>query len=232
MQGAIELGLLLAKIAGAFGSGLFIAVSPCLFPLLPLFLINSLHSADSRRRSVLVTSVLVLGILSSVAFFVAIARFVGSFFIEFYIEFQAVIGIIILLIGVVMMSMKLQLKLRLSSLSLKNQPAAPSDLFSVYIVGLSYSLLAAPCSGPAILGAVALFGAESNFITIIILFIALSIAISLPYFLIAILTGEARVRMASTISTQARKIEILVGAILVIIGFLLFMQLFGFRYYV
>lgn len=231
MQGAIELGLLLAKLVGVFGSGLFIAVSPCLFPLLPLFLINSLHSADSRRRSVLVTSALVLGILSSVAFFVAIAGFVGSFFIEFYIEFQAVIGIIILLIGVIMMSTKLQVKLRLSSLSLKDQPAAPSNLLSVYIVGLSYSLLAAPCSGPAILGAVALFGAESNLIAIIILFIALSIAISLPYFLIAIVTGEARVRMASTISSQARKIEILVGAILVIIGFLLFMQLFGFRFY-
>ena len=71
MQGAIELGLLLVKLAGVFGSGLFIAVSPCLFPLLPLFLINSLQSADSRGRSVLVTAVLVLGILSSVAFFIA-----------------------------------------------------------------------------------------------------------------------------------------------------------------
>ncbi|MFW9974310.1 MAG: cytochrome c biogenesis CcdA family protein [Candidatus Thorarchaeota archaeon] len=232
MQGAIELGLLLAKLVGVFGSGLFIAVSPCLFPLLPLFLINSLHSADSRRKSVLVTSVLVLGIISSVAFYVSIAGLVGSFFIEFYIEFQAVIGVIILLIGVVMMSTKLQVKLRLSSLSLKDQPAAPSNLLSVYIVGLSYSLLAAPCSGPAILGAVVLFGAESNLITIIILFIALSIAISLPYFLIAILTGEARVRMASTIISQARKIEILVGAILIVIGFLLFIQLFGFRFYI
>lgn len=231
MQGVIELGLLLVKLTGVFGSGLFIAVSPCLFPLLPLFLINSLQSADSRGRSVLVTAVLVAGILSSVAFFIAIAGFIGSFLIDFYIEFQAVLGLIILFLGLVMMSSTLQKKLRLSSLSLKSQPTAPTNLLSVYIVGLGYSLLAAPCSGPAILGTVALFGAEANFLSIILLFIVLSIAIAIPYFLIAILTGEARMRMAMTISNQARKVEIVAGTILVIIGLLLFIQLFGFRFY-
>ena len=231
MQGFIELGLLLVKLAGVFGSGLFIAISPCLFPLLPLFLINSLQSADSRRRSVMVTAILVAGILSSVAFFIAIAGFIGSFLIEFYIEFQAVLGLIILFLGLVMMSSTLQKKLRLSSLSLKTQPSAPTNLLSVYIVGLGYSLLAAPCSGPAILGTVALFGAETNLFTIILLFIVLSIAIAIPYFLIAMVTGEARMRMAMTISNQARKIELIVGTILVIIGFFLFIQLFGFRFY-
>ena len=231
MQGVIELGLLLVKLTGVFGSGLFIAISPCLFPLLPLFLINSLQSADSRRRSVIVTAILVAGILSSVAFFIAIAGFIGSFLIDFYIEFQAVLGLIILFLGLVMMSSTLQKRLRLSSLSLKTQPSAPTNLLSVYIVGLGYSLLAAPCSGPAILGTVALFGAETNLFTIILLFIVLSIAIAIPYFLIAMVTGEARMRMAMTISNQARKIELIVGTILVIIGFFLFIQLFGFRFY-
>jgi len=232
VQGAIELGLLLAKISGVFGAGLFIAVSPCLFPLLPLFLINSLQSADSRGRSVLVTAVLILGILSSVAIFIVIAGFIGIFLIEFYIEFQAVLGLIILFLGLVMMSPTLQKALRLGSLSLRSQPTAPTNLFSVYVVGLGYSLIAAPCSGPAILGTVALFGLESNLFLIILLFIVLSIAIAIPYFLIAVVTGEARMRMAMTISNQARKIELVVGTILVIIGLLLFAQLFGFRFYI
>ena len=232
MQGAIELGLFLVKLTGVFGSGLFIAVSPCLFPLLPLFLINSLHSADSRRRSVLVTTVLVAGILSSVAFFIAIAGFIGSFLIDFYIEFQAILGLIILFLGLVMMSSTLQKKLKLSYLSLKTQPSAPSNLVSVYVVGLGYSLLAAPCSGPAILGTVALFGTETNFLFVLVLFITLSFAIAIPYFLIAMVTGEARMRMATTISNQSHKIELIAGAILVFIGFILFIQLFGFRFYI
>ncbi|MHA2352479.1 MAG: cytochrome c biogenesis CcdA family protein, partial [Candidatus Thorarchaeota archaeon] len=204
MQGAIELGLLLVKLSGVFGAGLFIAVSPCLFPLLPLFLINSLQSADSRGRSVLVTAVLVLGILSSVAFFIAIAGFIGSFLIEYYIEFQAILGLLILFLGLVMMSSTLQKKLKLSSLSLRSQPTTPTNLVSVFLVGLGYSLLAAPCSGPAILGTIALFGSETSILAIVLLFIVLSIAIAIPYFLIAIVTGEARMRMAMTISNQAR----------------------------
>ncbi|NHI88575.1 MAG: hypothetical protein EAX87_03570 [Candidatus Thorarchaeota archaeon] len=231
MQGFVELGLLLAKLTGVFGAGLYIAVSPCLFPLLPLFLINSLQSADSRGRSALVTAVLVLGILSSVGFFVLIAGFIGSFLIEYYIEFQAIMGLIILFLGFVMISTTLQEKLGFTSLNLRSQPTAPTNLLSVFLVGLGYSLLAAPCSGPAILGTIALFGAESDFLIIALLFLVLSIAISIPYFLIAAVTGEARMRMASTISQQARKIELIVGIVLAFIGLLLFIQLFGFRFY-
>lgn len=231
MQGVVELGLLLAKLTGVFGAGLYIAVSPCLFPLLPLFLINSLQSADSRGRSALVTAVLVLGILSSVGFFVLIAGLIGSFLIEYYIEFQAIMGLIILFLGIVMISTTLQEKLGFTSLNLRSQPTAPTNLLSVFLVGLGYSLLAAPCSGPAILGTIALFGAESDFLIIVLLFLVLSIAISIPYFLIAVVTGEARMRMASTISQQARKIELIVGMVLVFIGLLLFVQLFGFRFY-
>jgi cytochrome c biogenesis protein CcdA len=231
VQGVVELGLLLVKLTGVFGAGLYIAVSPCLFPLLPLFLINSLQSADSRGRSALVTAVLVLGILSSVGFFVLIAGFIGSFLIEYYIEIQAIMGLIILFLGVVMISTTLQEKLGFTSLNLRSQPTAPTNLLSVFLVGLGYSLLAAPCSGPAILGTIALFGAESDFLIIILLFLVLSIAISIPYFLIAVVTGEARMRMASTISQQARKIELIVGIVLVFIGLLLFVQLFGFRFY-
>lgn len=230
MQGIVELGLLLVKITGVFGSGLFIALSPCLFPLLPLFLINSLHSTDSRGRSVVVTAVLVGGILSSVAFFIVIAGFVGSFFIDYYIEFQAVLGFIILLLGLVMMSPTLQKKLRLTYLSLRSQPTAPTNLVGVFTIGLGYSLLAAPCSAPAILGTVALFSTESNIFTIAILYLFFSIAIAIPYFLIAVLTGEARNRMATTMSSRARTIELVAGMILVIIGALLISQLFGFRF--
>jgi cytochrome c biogenesis protein CcdA len=100
----------------------------------------------------------------------------------------------------------------------------------VFIVGFGYSLLAAPCSGTAIFGVIALFGAETGFLIPILLFIVLSIAVSIPYFAIAVVTGEARMRMAMSISTHARKVEIVAGLILIVIGTLLFSQLFGFRF--
>ncbi|MFX1483762.1 MAG: cytochrome c biogenesis protein CcdA [Promethearchaeota archaeon] len=230
MQEFMELGLLLAKIGGVFGAGLYIAISPCLFPLLPLFLLNSLKSADSRVRSVVVTGVLVLGILSSLVVFIAFAWFIGSLLIEYYIRIQAIMGLIIIVLGIITMSTTLKDRLGLSSLNLRSQPTAPSNLLSVYLVGLGYSLLAAPCSGSAIFGIIALFGAETGSVVPILLFIVLSIAVSIPYFAIAVVTGEARMRMAFSIRHHARKVEIAAGLILIIIGVLLFSQLFGFRF--
>ncbi|MFW9793896.1 MAG: cytochrome c biogenesis CcdA family protein [Candidatus Thorarchaeota archaeon] len=229
MQGFIEIGVLLAKFAGVFGAGLYVAMSPCLFPLLPLFLLNSLKTADSRKRSVVVTAILVVGILSSLALFLSIAWIIGGLLIDYYIRIQAVFGLILIILGVVTMSTTLKNKLGISSLNLRSQPTAPSNLFSVYLVGLGYSLLAAPCSGPAIFGVIAIFGAESGFLIPVLLFLVLSIAIAIPYFAIAIVTGEARLRMARSISTHARKVEIITGMILVVIGVILFSQLFGFR---
>ena len=123
-----------------------------------------------------------------------------------------------------MLSPTLQKKLRLSSLSLRSQPSAPRNLFNVYSVGFGYSILAYPCSGTAIFGTIAIFGAGASIFFDIFLFIVLSIAISLPYLLIALVTGEARMKMAMTISNQARRIEIIAGAILVLIGLFLVYQ--------
>ncbi|MFW9806852.1 MAG: cytochrome c biogenesis protein CcdA [Candidatus Thorarchaeota archaeon] len=224
MQGLLELGLLLS---GVFGAGLYIAVSPCLFPLLPLFLINNLQSTSSRSRSLLVTFALLLGILSSIALLIVIFKvvgFIGSFILGNYRTLQAVLGVLIIVLGIVMLSSRLQDILHLSSLSIKSQPSAPRNLLNVFSVGLGYSILAYPCSGTAIVGTVAIFGAGANIFFDIFLFVVLSIAIAIPYLMIALLTGEARLKMATSIRNQARRIEIITGVILIFVGLYLVMQ--------
>jgi cytochrome c biogenesis protein CcdA len=224
VQGLVELGLLLS---GVFGAGLYIAVSPCLFPLLPLFLINNLQSANSRKRSLLVTTILVIGILSSIAILIVVLKivgFIGTFILGNYRTLQGILGIFIVFLGIVMISPTLQKKLRLSSLSLKSQPSAPRNLLNVFSVGFGYSILAYPCSGTAILGTIAIFGAGASIFFDVFLFVVLSIAIALPYLLIALVTGEARMKMAMTISNKARTIELAAGIILVLIGLFLVYQ--------
>ncbi|MFW9769628.1 MAG: cytochrome c biogenesis protein CcdA [Candidatus Thorarchaeota archaeon] len=238
MQGLVEIGLLLAKLAGVFGSGLYLAMSPCLFPLLPLFLLNSLKSEDDRKRSVIVTSVLVLGILGSLAIYFSIALFISSFLFNYYLEILAILSLIIIFLGIVTLSTTLKTKLGISSLNLSSQPEAPSNLLGVFLVGFGYSMLAAPCSGSVILGVIGVIGLETNVLTLILMFIALAIAVAIPYFTIAVVTGEARVRMAFSLSQHARKVEILAGLILIVLGVFLFAQtrwfefIFGFRIYV
>ncbi len=224
MQGIIEFGV---SLLGALTSGLYIAISPCLFPLLPLFLMNSLQASDSRKRSLLVTSALVAGILVSVAFYALIAYFIssiGMFLLTSFRDLQAILGVLILFFGIVMISERLRNALRLSRLSMHGQPSKPSNLKQVFATGLGYTMLAAPCAGPAILGLVGIFGLQTNPFVILLLFIFVAIVIAIPYFAIALVAGEARTGLAMSISSRARTIEIVTGVILIILGLFMILQ--------
>jgi thiol:disulfide interchange protein DsbD len=211
----------LTQIGAVLVAGLYIATSPCIFPLLPLFLIRSLGSDDSRARSLIVTIALTAGILSSLALYLAVSSLIGLFIIQHYTELQAVLGAIVIFLGIVTVSSTLKEKLRLNSLSIASQPEKPTGLGGVFLIGLGYSLLAAPCSGPAILGLFVLFGTETEFLLLVLMFILMSIAVMTPYLAIALVTGEARTRIAMQIANSARTLEYLVGSLLIIIGIIL-----------
>ena len=224
MQGIIELGV---ALIGALTSGLYIAISPCLFPLLPLFLMNSLQASDSRKRSLLVTSALVTGILVSVGFYALIAltiSSIGMLIMTTFRDLQLVLGVVILFFGIVMISDRLRNALHLSRLSMHGKPSKPSNLVNVFVTGLAYTLLAAPCAGPAIVGLVGIFGTISNPFYLLLVFVMVAIIIAIPYFAIALVAGEARTTLAMSISNRARTIELITGVILVVLGLYMILQ--------
>jgi len=59
------------------------------------------------------------------------------------------------------------------------------------------------------------------------IFIALTLGISIPYLAIALLSESVRNRMTIALAESARKVQILVGLLLVIIGTLLILPYFG-----
>jgi len=224
MQGVIELAIFLA---GAFTTGLYVALSPCLFPLLPLFLIRSLNATDSRKQSLLVTGVLVLGLITSLAVLSLVTTALQAFLLNHFTDLQAVIGAIIVFFGILTMSETLRKALRLSSLTPKVQPGNPKSLAGVFLVGLGYSFMAAPCAFSAIVAIPIIFGVQSNPLNMILMFVFLSIGVSIPYLAIAVFTGEGRTRMAMSMQHHTRKVEILAGILLIAIGIILILPIFG-----
>ena len=224
MQGVFELTIFLA---GAFTTGLYVALSPCLFPLLPLFLIRSLNATDSRRQSLLVTGALVLGLITSLAVLTLVTTALQAFLLNHFTNLQAVIGGIIVFFGILTMSETLRKALRLSSLTPKVQPGNPKSLAGVFLVGLGYSFMAAPCAFSAIVAIPIIFGVQSNLFNIILMFIFLFMGVSIPYLAIAVVTGEGRTRIAMSMQQHTRKVEILTGILLIAIGIILILPAFG-----
>jgi cytochrome c biogenesis protein CcdA len=205
------------QLGAAFSTGLYVATSPCLFPLLPLFLIRNLQSEHSRRKSLIVTGALISGIIVSLFLFIALSTFIGYFLIQNYTSIMAFLGGLLVFVGIVTMSHTLRDRLRLTRLSM-GDPGNPTSLVGVFMVGFSYSLLAAPCTGIAMLSLSLLFISESNLLIVAFMAILLFIAVSIPYLAIALVTGEARDRMASRVANSARIIEIIVGVFLILLG--------------
>lgn len=210
----------LLQMATALGMGLYIATSPCIFPLLPLFLIRSLQSEGSRKKSLLITLVLCFGILLSLAIFIAIASVIGLLIMRYYDVIQGVLVLIVIFLGILTMSQKLRNKLGVSRLKMRD-PGEPRGLLSVFVMGFGYSLIAAPCTGPVILSIPFVFGAVIEPILLLLMFLVLCIGVIIPYLIVALLTGEARQRMISTMSASAHKLEIIVGILLVVVGIIL-----------
>ena len=115
----------------------------------------------------------------------------------------------------------------MNSMSFRSQPTAPTDLFSIYTIGLGYSLIAAPCTGTALISVFLLFGAQTEIIVLLLMFVAISIGVTLPYLALALLTGESRQRFTTTVTEKARTIEIGIGLLLIVLAVLLILPYFG-----
>jgi cytochrome c biogenesis protein CcdA len=208
----------LFQMGYSFMVGLYTATSPCIFPLLPLFLMRSLQSEDSRRRSVLVTTILIAGIISSFAVYAIIAEFIALLLLQYYLTVQAIVGSLVIITGIFTASHRLREITGISRLSATRDPGDPKGLIGVFTVGFGYALLAAPCSGFAILGFFTSLIAITDVIVVVLMFLMLCIGVAIPYLAIALVTGEARFRLATRIENAAHKIEIVVGIFLILVG--------------
>jgi cytochrome c biogenesis protein CcdA len=78
-----------------------------------------------------------------------------------------------------------------------------------------------------VIGFLLYVGTQSNIMVLSFMFIALTLGISIPYLVIALLSGGLRKRMTTALAESARRVQILVGLLLVVIGTLLILPYFG-----
>ncbi len=210
-----------------FIMGLAIATSPCLFPLLPLFLLKNLQGEDSRRRSLLITGILTAGILAAIGLYSILSIIVWELTNVLFMNSNLLLVlsyILMIILGVIVASHKLREKIGLSRISMKTTPGNPKGLLGVFGVGASYTLIAIPCTGALLVTGIGIIAVQTDLFLSLIMYILLCFGIAIPYMSIALVTGELRIRLATKMANSQRNIEILVGMILIIVGvyFLIF----------
>ena len=201
----------------AFAAGFVSFLSPCVLPLLPVYLSYisgvSVERLQVERWAVLrVTLAIVAGITIVFVLLGAGAGGVGSALLHHRHTLTLVAGAFLVLAGVAVMG-SLHLPLRLPALSprLRGVPGA-------LLAGAAVCIAWTPCVGP-VLGSILTFAGTQSAASGAVLLFLYSLGLAVPFLAAALAFGWVGRRL-STVKRHYRAFQICAGAVLVVVGVL------------
>lgn len=222
--------------------GVYIALSPCLFPILPTTIMNIMYKEsqnwDSETNKYILSSnksnywILSLwsGIVVSFGILIVFSSIIAIFLIQNYLFLNLIFGVVMILIGIVMFVPKIEYKLMLiiPSIPIINKFRKDNlDGFDLFLLGSSYSIIAFPCAGPAILAMLPLLIGSINPIWTMSALIAFSIGILIPYLIIGQLALRSSKKFMTQIQESYKIIKIVTSMFIILIGLLLVWPYYG-----
>jgi len=224
-------------LLAAFGAGLLSFISPCVLPLIPGYLsyISGLSLDEMRGTGAVAIASPVRSrvIMSSLAFilgfslvFVALgasASAIGQFMMSRLTILGRIAGVIIVLFGLHTMGL-----LRIDWLYQEKRVQTnrrPAGFVGATLVGIAFAFGWTPCIGPILAGILAIAGAQKTVGQGVQLLAAYSLGLAIPFFAAALAINGFFAAFAR-IRKHYHLIELTSGALLVVIGILIFTNRF------
>lgn len=214
----------------ALGAGLISFISPCVLPLVPMYIsfVTGLTSEElskaQKSRKHLVRSVLpgmlmfVMGFSFIFILLGASASAIGSFLLSRMEQIKIVGGMIVILFGIHITGL-----IRLKFLEREKRAyirKKPPTIFGAFFVGMVFAFAWTPCIGPILASVLTLAGAQKSVGRGILLLAVYSLGLAIPFVLAGIgiswLMG-----FFGKLKRHYRIIQIVSGVLLIIIGFII-----------
>lgn len=211
----------------AFLEGIITFISPCLLPMLPVYIsyfAGQTHK-DNQHAAVINALGFVLGFTVIFVLLGAFAGRIGSFLMEYNTIVNVIGGIIIIIFGLNFMDV-----LNIPFLNTNHQMSldhSRAGFFSAMLFGIVFSIGWTPCVG-AFLGSALMMAASSgDTVKGILMLLSFSLGLGIPFVVSAILID----RLKSTFDFIKRHYQIInriSGGLLVVIGLLMATGLLGY----
>ena len=210
-----------------FVEGFLAFISPCVLPMLPVYLIYlaGKKGQDDRRTLILNTLCFILGFTIIFVAMGATASGIGSLLVSHRLLVQQISGVIIIVFGLHYMGI-----LRIGFLNTDKRFSAKLDnltALSSVVFGMAFSLGWTPCIGP-FLGAALTKAANQNTIAegMLLLFI-FSLGLGVPFFLAAVAMEKLK-SVFDFMKRNLRRITFVAGILLIVVGAAFLFDVFGF----
>jgi cytochrome c-type biogenesis protein len=218
-------------LLAAFGAGLLSFISPCVLPLIPGYLsyvsgvsLDEMRAPLAVRRRVLLTSLaFVLGF--SIVFIAlgASASALGQFLMSKLTILGRIAGAIVIIFGLHTMGiLRIEWLYQEKRVQTNRQPVG---FVGAILVGAAFAFGWTPCLGPILAGILAIAAGQDTVGQGVRLLSAYSLGLGVPFFAAALAIDRFFDAFAK-IRRHYHKVELVSGALLVVIGVLIFTDRF------
>ncbi len=215
--------LSIVLIASVFAAGLLSFFSPCIFPVLPVYLGILLDADDSKTITIFGKKLYWYGIVKTLAFIFGLstifvilgygAGFLGN--ILYAVWFRYFLGALVIILGITIKSLQFQKSLTFHNNKNRN------GLFNAFILGLTFSFGWTPCVGPVLSSVLALVASGGNGAWQGgVLMIIYTLGLGIPFLLISFASGIV-LKQFNKLKPHILLLKKVGGVLIIIMGILL-----------
>lgn len=202
----------------SFLEGIITFISPCLLPMLPIYISYFAGGAQREtRRTIKCALGFVLGFTIVFVAMGALAGTVGSFLREYQTAVNIVSGAIVVLFGLSFMGV---FNLKLFKGGSRSVDTQDLGFISALVFGMIFSVGWTPCVGAFLGSALMLASQQGHVLEGMIMLLAYSLGLGIPFLISAVLIEKLKAAF-DWIKRNYRIINLVCGGLLVITGILM-----------
>lgn len=207
----------------AFLEGIITFISPCLLPMLPIYISYFAGGEQSTKRTIKGALGFVSGFTVVFVLLGALAGTVGSFLKEYQTAVNIVSGVIVIFFGLNFLGI---LKFNLFKGSRHTVKTNHMGFFSAFLFGIIFSIGWTPCVGAFLGSALMLASQQGHVIEGVFMLLTYSLGLGIPFVLSAVLIDYLKSAF-NWIKKNYKVINIISGSLLIIIGILMATGILG-----
>lgn len=202
----------------SFLEGIITFISPCLLPMIPIYITYFVGGGQRKWQKTLVCS---LGFVSgfTVVFIAmgALAGTIGSFFIKYQTVVNIVSGLIVILFGLNFLGV---FKWNLFKGNMREVNTDNMNFFSAALFGIIFSIGWTPCVGAFLGSALMLASQQGSVMTGVLMLLCYSLGLGIPFVISALLIEQLKTAF-DFIKKHYNIINKVSGILLIIVGILM-----------
>ena len=198
-----------------FLEGFISFISPCMLPMLPLYISYFAGGADKKHKVFLRAFSFILGFTVVFSLLGLFAGTLGAFLKEYKTVVNIVGGLLIVVFGLSYLEV-----IKLPFFKGMQSGRTANTVVSAFLFGIIYSVSLTPCIGAFLGSALALAGTSGTAVKGVLLLVTYSLGLGAPFLLSALLIEKLNTAF-TFIKKHYRVINIVCGGFVILVGILM-----------